>query len=69
MRTGSGELAWGRTFSSMHFSGQQVWYRQTGQLRDATVVGSMTLDGAPLSLGTGVGFLSKATNGTAMAEN
>jgi hypothetical protein len=62
--TGEGELAWSRSHSITHSPGQQVWYRQSGQLRDATAVGSMTLDGAPLSLGTGIGYLTKASNGT-----
>lgn len=62
--TGEGEIAAGRSHSSMHSSGYHVSYRQSGQQRDATVAGGMTLDGMPLSLGNGMGYLSKANNGT-----
>lgn len=62
--TGEGELAWGRSHSSTHSPGHHVLYRQSGQQRDATVAGTMTLDGTPLSLGTGIGYLTKTNNGT-----
>lgn len=62
--TGEGEIVFGRSTYSSHSGGEHVWYRQTGRQRDATVTGGMTLDGTPLSLGTGLGYLSLATNGT-----
>ena len=62
--TGEGELASVRSHYSTHSPGQHAVYRQNGQQRDATAAGSMTLDGTPLSLGTGIGYLSKTNNGT-----
>lgn len=62
--TGEGEVARGRSHSSTHSPGYHVLYRHSGQQRDATVVGSMTLEGTPLSLGNGIGYLSKVSNGT-----
>jgi hypothetical protein len=67
--TGEGDLAWGRSHSSNHSPGYHVTYRLRGQEREATAVGSLTLDGTPLSLGTGIGYLSKVTNGTITRSN
>jgi hypothetical protein len=62
--TGEGEIVSGRSHSSTHSPGYHVSYRQSGQQRDATVAGSMTLEGTPLSLGTGLGYFTKTNNGT-----
>lgn len=62
--TGEGEIAAGRSHSSMHAPGYHVLYRQSGQYRDATAGGSMTVDGTPLSLDNGLGYLSRTANGT-----
>lgn len=62
--TGVGDLSSGRSHSSVHSSGYHALYRQSGQQRDATVDGSMTLDGAPLLLDNGNGYLTRTSNGT-----
>jgi len=62
--TGEGEVFRGRSHSSTHSPGHHVSYRQSGQSRDATVAGRITLDGTPLPLDTHSGALSKASNGT-----
>ena len=67
--TGEGDLSRGRSRSSSHSPGNHVWYRQSGQQRDATITGSMTLDGTPLSLDNGNGYLTKTNNGTITRSN
>lgn len=62
--TGEGDIVSGRSHFSTHAPSYHVSYRQRGQYRDATAVGSMTLDGLPLSLGTGLGYLTKTSSGT-----
>ena len=62
--TGEGEVVWGRSHSSTHSFGHHALYRQSGQHREATIDGSMTLEGTPLSLDNGNGYLTKTNNGT-----
>jgi hypothetical protein len=62
--TGVGDLGAGRSHYSMHSSGYHAVYRQSGQQREATIDGGMTLDGTPLLLDNGSGYLTKTSNGT-----
>jgi hypothetical protein len=62
--SGEGDLSSGRSHSSFRSPGYHVSYRQSGQEREATVTGSMIVDGVPLSLDNGDGYLANTRNGT-----
>jgi hypothetical protein len=61
---GEGDLSSFRANSSLSSPGYHVSYRQKGQEREATVTGSVTVDGIPLSLDNGNAYLAKTSNGT-----
>jgi len=61
---GAGELLRTNTRYSSQYPGYRVVYRHRGQSRDATAAGSLIVDGTPLPLENGNGYLTNATSGT-----